>query len=80
MRNAVGNHNDVAFGQMMLLASGDFRGADFAGRNRVRIHRRSSRHERGRAFGYIKDIGVLFMDFYLTGRDPSAAARTPFWG
>jgi hypothetical protein len=57
---------------MMLFTADDFWGSDFAGRDSVLAIGGAASDKSCRAFGYIKDVSVLFVDFHFAGRDPAA--------
>lgn len=75
MRHALGNHNDIAFGQMARHTAGRGLAAGFARTGGRGIHDGSAGHKGRRAGDNVEDIRVLCVHLHVTRRDPAAGGN-----
>ncbi len=67
VRQPVGDHDRVAFGDLVRFAAFDFAAAQLVRRGRFRVRHLAAGDERGRALHDIDDVGVEGVNFRLAG-------------
>src|SRR5439155_18352168 len=75
VRHSIWNDDDLAFGNLVLLAAFNFGAANFMWRNFLGIDGFSSSDQRGRSIDDINDVGIERMDLGLAGFDSPAGVH-----